>query len=70
MEKQGSSDFFGNDDSPQIIDSTNYSSCFHIYISPLISNRDTIICKRQENIPHKTKRNLPLIHRIGRFYLF
>ena len=30
--------------------STNYSSGFHIYISPLISNRDTIICDLWEFI--------------------
>ena len=42
---EGSSDFFGNHDSPQIVHPTDDTSSFHIYLSPYFTNYDAIICK-------------------------
>ena len=48
---EGSSDFFGNYNTPEVIHPTGDTSCFHIYLSPYFTNYAVSICKQTEIIP-------------------
>ena len=43
---EGSSDFFRDDDSSQIVNTADDTSSFHIYLSPYFTNYAVSICKQ------------------------